>query len=199
MSDRAALQEVLGGRARNGQTMTFEPVPYYCEENIWHLCVDPRVEGEPRAALLISNASRTVAVSRQRAAPRPEDPVVWDYHVVLAARSPRGWAIWDCDSTLGMPVPLAVYLRASFGYPEPYAPRFRVIEADLYRRTLATDRSHMRDDAGRHRVPPPPWPPIGEGSNLMRLVDMAQSFVGEVVGLAELPAALGRLEHPPQP
>lgn len=179
--------------------MTFEPTPYYCEENVWHLCADPRVTGEPRAVLVISNPSRTLAMAHQRAAPRPGVPVVWDYHVVLAARGPgpEGWAIWDPDCTLGMPVPLQVYLRASFGYPEglpePYAARFRVIEAGLYCRTLATDRSHMLDEEGHYRVPPPPWPAIGEGSNLMRLIDMDDPFVGEVVELVELPQALERL------
>jgi hypothetical protein len=171
------------------------PVPYYCEENVWQLCADPRVDGTPRAAIVISNAARTVAVACQRAAPRADQPV--DYHVVLAARGAHGWAIWDVDSTLGSPVPLGNYLRASFdaprGFAAPYSARFRVIEADCYRRTLATDRSHMLDASGRHRVPPPPWPAIGSGTNLMRLVDMDDAIAGEVVDLPELPAALARL------
>jgi hypothetical protein len=176
----------------------WEPTPYYCEENVWQLCVDPGVEGAPRAVLVISNATRTVAVACQRAAPQPDVPVVWDYHVVLAARGALGWAIWDLDSTLGMPVPLSTYLRASLGwppgFPSPYAARVRVVEAGCYRDTLATDRSHMRDRSGRYHAPPPPWPPIGTGTNLMRLVDMDDPVVGEVVTLAELPAALARLE-----
>ncbi|MCA9710154.1 MAG: hypothetical protein KDK70_30220 [Myxococcales bacterium] len=180
--------------------MSFSPIPFYCEENVWQLCADPRVEGEPRAAIIVSNAIGQVAVAHQRAAPRPDRPVIWDYHVILAARPATGWVIWDLDSTLRMPAPLMVYLRASFGYPdgqpEPYAARFRVIEASVYRRTLATDRSHMRDASGRLRVPAPPWPLIGEGTNLMRLVDMDDDWVGRVVSLAELPAALERLESP---
>jgi hypothetical protein len=179
-------------------TNPWTPVPYYCEENVWQLCADPRVEGPTRAAIVVSNAARTVAVACQRAAPSPELPVVWDYHVILAARGARGFAIWDVDSTLGMPVPLRAYLRASFGWPRGFAPpydaRFRVIEASRYREVLCTDRSHMRDESGRYRVPPPPWPPIGTGTNLMRLVDMADPIVGEVVALPELPAALARLE-----
>lgn len=174
--------------------------PYYCEENIWHLCADRRVTGQPRAAIVISNPARTVAVCCQRAAPQPDLPVVWDYHVVLAARGVGGWVIWDLDSTLGVPVPLSVYLRATFGYPRgfqaPYAATFRVIEASRYRDTLASDRSHMLDESGRYRVPPPPWPAIGIGTNLMRLVDMHDPIAGEVVELAELPAALARLEAP---
>lgn len=166
---------------------------------MWQLCADARVEGSPRAAIVISNAMRTVAVLGQRAAPQPDVPVVWDYHVVLAARGPQGWSIWDLDSTLGLPVPLSTYLRASFDYPRgfaaPYSARFRVIEASRYRDTLATDRRHMRDESGDYLVPPPPWPAIGTGSNLMRLVDMEDPIAGEVVELAELPAALERLER----
>jgi protein N-terminal glutamine amidohydrolase len=172
----------------------------YCEENVWHLCTDPRVDGAPRAALVLSNATQTIAVACQRAALPPEVPVVWDYHVVLAAHGAHGWAIWDLDSTLGLPVPLSVYLRASLGYPQgfdpPYSACVRVIEAGRYRDVLATDRSHMRDTSGRWRMPPPPWPAIGIGSNLMRLADMDDPIAGEVVELAELPAALARLPAP---
>jgi protein N-terminal glutamine amidohydrolase len=151
----------------------------------------------PRAALVISNVARTVAMACQRAAPSPERPVVWDYHVVLAAHGAEGFTIWDLDSTLDMPVPLRTYLRASFAWPHGFAPpyeaRFRVVEASRYRDVLCTDRSHMLDASGRYRVPPPPWPPIGSGTNLMRLVDIGDPIVGEVVELAALPAALARV------
>lgn len=174
----------------------FTPAPFYCEENVWQLCVDPCVDGQPRAVLVLSNAMRQVAVAHQRAARGSDRPIVWDYHVVLAARRPAGWVIWDVDSTLGLPVPLSIYLRASLGYPTGFTPfeaRARVMLAARYRRVLCTDRSHMRDAAGRLRAPAPAWPPIGEGTNLMRLVDMDDDFEGEVVDLLGLPAALDRL------
>lgn len=178
--------------------MTYAYTPYYCEENVFHLCSDPTLPASTRAAIVVSNALRRVAVAHQRAAPNADAPIIWDYHVLLAAWSVEGWAIWDLDTTLGLPVPLDLYLRASFAYPEGFAPpfdaRFRVIPAAQYRSTLCSDRSHMREASGRYRAPPPHWPPIGTGTNLDRFIDMDDDFVGEVVGLAELPAALARLE-----
>ncbi len=179
----------------------FQYCACYCEENVWQLCGHPRVAGSVRAVLVISNALRQVGIAHQRAAPAPDVPVVWDYHVVLAAHGDAGWSVWDLDSTLGVPVPLSIYLRASFGYPEGFGPpleaQFRVLEAGRYRETLATDRRHMRDDAGGYAMPPPGWPAIGRGSNLMRFVDMQSPFEGQVVDLSELPAALDRLASDP--
>lgn len=183
--------------------MPFHPVPYYCEENVWHLCHDPRVTHRPRAVLIISNASRCVAVGAQRAAPDPSSPVLWDYHVVLVAREHQGWSVWDVDTTLGLPVPLSVYLEASFALPEGYgealAPYFRVVEASRYRSTLATDRRHMQDAQGHYQAPPPPWPVIGTGSNLMRLIDMNDPIVGTIVDLDGVPGALEALQTAPAP
>lgn len=189
--------------------MTYPHTPYYCEENIYHLCADPSVPGSPRAVLVISNPSRTVAVAHQRAATSSDTPVVWDYHVVLATLAPLAadrplpaWSIYDLDTTLGLPVPLHPYLRASFAYPDGFPPpltaRFRVVPAQQYRETLCTDRRHMLDEDGDYRAPPPSWPSIGTGSNLERFIDMDdESFVGQVVELAELPAALDRLRPTP--
>lgn len=178
--------------------MSFETAPYYCEENVWRLCAEPTIVGRPRAAVVISNVARSVAVNHQRAAPSPGSPVVWDYHVVLAARTDGAWMVWDVDSTLGMPVPLAHYLNESFGLPEGFgealAPCFRVVEAQQYRDVLATDRRHMLDGDGRYQVAPPPWPPIGTGSNLMRFVDMEDDIAGTVVEADGLAWALDQLE-----
>ncbi|MCH9681053.1 MAG: hypothetical protein K0V04_06450 [Deltaproteobacteria bacterium] len=173
---------------------------YYCEENVWQLCDDAAVVGSARAAIVISNPWRKVGIRCQRAAPTPGEPVVWDYHVILAAHARGRWSVWDLDSTLGAPVPLSTYLRASFDYPEgfgePLAARFRVVEAQRYRTMLCTDRRHMRNADGAYLAPPPAWPTIGEGSNLMQWVDMEASFEGDVVELAALPAALDRLLSP---
>lgn len=167
----------------------------YCEENVWHLCADPRVPAGPKAVLVVSNAARMVAFFRHRGAPEGL-PMVWDYHVVLAARVDGGWRVWDLDSELGVDVPLPVWTDESFAGDAPeLAPRFRVIEASCYRTELVSDRSHMRGPEGAWSAPPPPWPPIGAGpSNLFaRFVDLNADGPGRVVELEDLPAALDEL------
>lgn len=161
--------------------------PYYCEENIWHLCGAPEAQGDERLVALISNPTREVAVWHQKAARLPDEPVIWDYHVVLLVRHGNQWRVWDLDSVLGVPLDVEQWLVASFAgtaqLPESFAPYFRILPADQYRQELATDRRHMRRPDGTWVSPPPPWPTIGEGSNLAQLIDMGQAHQGSVVDL----------------
>ncbi|MFV8751857.1 hypothetical protein ACNOYE_15030 [Nannocystaceae bacterium ST9] len=172
---------------------TFLHCPFWCEENVWHLCEHELVAGRERHVLIVSNEIRRVAMWAQRAARHPMVPIGWDYHVALLVRGDRGWEIWDLDSTLGLPVPATAWLDCSFLAPDSaLAPVFRVVAADRYRREFASDRSHMLEDDGSYRQPPPSWPAIGRASNLARFVDMDDRFVGEIMDLAELRAWLGR-------
>ncbi len=162
--------------------------PYYCEENLWHLAVDPRVGKGTRHVLLISNAERRVALWQQRAGAEEHGGlVVWDYHVVLVCEG----VVWDLDTTLGAPVPLASYLPETFrGSPPRFAPMFRVMEADVYRKAFASDRRHMRADDGTFQKPPPSWPLIGDGHTLDVLLDFERGEPGVVVDLPGLVACL---------
>jgi hypothetical protein len=151
--------------------------PYFCEENVWHLCADREaIEGpvEGRKVVFVSNPQKQIAMRHQRAG--GGGPVIWDYHVVLLAAG----KLWDFDTTLGFGIPPAFWLAESFvaGPPEP---RFRVIEAPAYRESFASDRSHMIGPDGRPLRPPPPWSPIGKGMNLMRFVNMVEPFLGDVL------------------
>ena len=164
--------------------------PFYCEENIWQLCADPRSAGEDRRVVLISNPMRQVALWFQRTAEEDGLPVIWDYHVVLFVRRGGRWWAWDLDCVLGAPLAAERWLQATFAgtaeLPTSFAPRFRWISATTYREQLATDRRHMRAEDGGWLAPPPDWPTIGEGSNLMDWVDLEQPGPGDVLDLATL-------------
>ena len=164
---------------------------YYCEENAYHLARDPILGGRARDVVFVSNASRTFAMWNQRAAGQRGKALVWDYHVVVLAHDP--WEIWDLDTLLPFPSRAIDYLARSFhpDIPDPYLPRFRVIEASVFEATFASDRSHMMRRDGRFKKPPPPWPRIGapdRAVNLMRFVEMEAPFLGDVLGLAAMRA-----------
>lgn len=173
---------------------------FYCEENIWHACGDPRVAADERRVLIICNRARKVAMWGQRIAAHPSFPIVWDYHVVLLART-RGqpWQTWDLDARGPRPQPAIDWLERSFQgierLPLEFEPRFRLVDAGDYRRHLRSDRRHMRRPDGTPMQPPPAWPPImgeplgegDDGSNLARFLDMDDSdFIGELFDLPQL-------------
>lgn len=179
--------------------------PFYCEENAWQLC--RALVGRPRELVFVSNAEHKVALFAQRAGREPDGLIVWDYHAVLAVKNAgrgrherpagvggrgRDWRICDPDCRLGQNLAASDWLDASFPFgdamPEPYRPRFRVVEGDRFLEVFATDRSHMRDAQGDWIKPPPSWDPPGEGMNLMRFLDMEQPFEGEVLDLDALRA-----------
>ncbi len=166
----------------------------YCEENVWHLCAHPIVASAEARVVVVSNADGAVAMWDQKAA-RPGQPIAWDYHVFVIARtaSSTGWQVWDLDTRLGAPVEVNEYLDASFltvgRQPRWFDPTFRVVPADEYRQLFSSDRQHMRKPGGGWQAPPPAWPVIGppdRPSNLRRWRDMRDPFVGDIVNLSEL-------------
>lgn len=185
--------------------------PFYCEENIWQLCTDPRVGPGQRRVLTISNPSRRVAMWGQRIASDPALPIAWDYHVILLARAPTGpWLAWDLDAHDGAPTPAASWLDASFRgaglLPQQFEPRFRLLESSDYRRHLRSDRRHMRTPDGMFKQPPPSWPEImgapvpgfeDDGSNLDHFLDTEDPrFLGEPLDQAGLRAWLRQSDAP---
>jgi protein N-terminal glutamine amidohydrolase len=155
--------------------------PFFCEENIWHLCAED-LDMEDPTVIIISNATRTVAVAEQR--PGGEHgTVMWDYHVVLAGTRKDVWHVWDLDTKLPFPSAASEWLFQSFerfmDLPPELAPHFRVMPATVYREHLASDRSHMRDETGEWRSPPPPWDPPGDGHTLEDFIDMTQDKIGQ--------------------
>lgn len=161
--------------------------PFFCEENVWHLlrAADDDLPS-PRAALFVINEHRTVAVWGQRAA--TIDPIVWDYHVVVLL--PDHGLVVDLDDRERTAWPVREWLPHAFRSPSTrHAPRFRIVPAAEFLATFSSDRSHMRDAAGRPMQPFPRWPaPFLEvhGNNLQRFLAVDDPIAGRVVGAEEL-------------
>lgn len=157
--------------------------PFYCEENIWHLCEEVGDLVNP-TVIIISNDARTVAVAEQSAGGE-HGTVVWDYHVVLTGQLKDAWHVWDFDTKLPFPVVGSEWLFQSFErfieLPPEYFPRFRVLAADVYRREFGSDRRHMKGPDGLWASPPPDWPAPGAEHTLDRLIDMENALPGEVL------------------
>ena len=171
----------------------YKYAPYYCEENIWHLCQEKDFRPFEKNVVLISNEARSCSLWHQRAGIVPDQPVVWDYHVILLFKS-NGWKVYDLDTLLATPTPIAEYLSATFregAVQEKYRAQFRVIDADEFAKVFSSDRSHMLTADGRWQVEPPPWPAIvrNDKSNLMELIDMRKQTIGQVMDLFQFEVA----------
>jgi hypothetical protein len=165
----------------------------YCEENIWHLAGDAGIEMDEAFAVFVTNPAKTCALWCQQAAESPEDPVVWDYHVVLIDTSGGSVRVFDLDSRLDFPEAFRTYATRTFlsalALPEEFHPRFRVVAARRFRETFSSDRAHMKKPDGGWHAPPPEWPPIAAGKPGFTLVDalnLDDDKTGEVVDLEGL-------------
>jgi hypothetical protein len=177
-------------RAAGFQLTINRYTPYYCEENIWHLCQEPQFASVEAKVLFVSNPLRQCYFWYQRSAPTGE-AVCWDYHVILLAKDSR-WKIWDLDTTLPLPMDALGYLERTFmhvGKAQPtWDPIFRVIDAKEFTAEFASDRSHMLDDRRQWLQPPPAWECIGPGkvNNLQSFIDMSDTRFGVVMNFDQL-------------
>nr|XP_057903029.1 protein N-terminal glutamine amidohydrolase-like isoform X1 [Doryrhamphus excisus] len=151
----------------------------YCEENVWKLCELIGKEGsaplEEIFVVFISNDNRTIPLWKQKCA-CGDQPVVWDYHVLLLhICGGSGSVVYDLDSTMPFPCSLELYakhaLRTDHGIQAAYRRKLRVVPANCFLLTFASDRSHMKNDDGSWKMPPPPYPPICTTDSLMNLDD----------------------------
>lgn len=160
----------------------------YCEENIWLLC--QQAEFADSEVIFMAAQAECFPILCQRAAEASDEPLFWDYHVVLLWHSAEQPYLLDFDSTLAFCTPLSEYFTASF-YPEywvkpNYRPLFRVIPSAFYRQHFFSDRRHMQTKRGWH-APPPPWPPISATqSNLPKFTNMADHEYGRVLTATQL-------------
>jgi len=171
---------------------TYPYQPFYCEENIWKTCrLDPFEAGRVDVAI-ISNDLNAAPLWNQRAAPSPLQPVFWDYHVVAIEHREEP-VIWDLDTRLETPSSFDEWWDGTFvaldRLPERLEPRFRLLASEEYLEVFSSDRSHMRDEQGAYKKPPPPWEPIYDpamGHTLDRLVAVSDPFAGELVAVDDM-------------
>lgn len=151
----------------------FQQTPYYCEENVYLLCktlCENGVADETGSDLFvvfISNERKQVPLWHQKASTRADGIVLWDYHVICVQRKKESDSeplVWDLDSTLPFPSPLASYLtetiQPSFQLFAEYKRFFRVVHAPLFFKHFASDRRHMKGPDGSWIAQPPPYQPI---------------------------------------
>ncbi|XP_013628860.1 PREDICTED: protein N-terminal glutamine amidohydrolase [Brassica oleracea var. oleracea] len=151
----------------------FQQTPYYCEENVYLLCktlCENGVADETGSDLFvvfISNERKQVPLWHQKASTRADGIVLWDYHVICIQRKKESDSeplVWDLDSTLPFPSPLASYLtetiQPSFQLFAEYKRFFRVVHAPLFFKHFASDRRHMKGPDGSWIAQPPPYQPI---------------------------------------
>ena len=120
--------------------------------------------------------------------------VVWDYHVILIhSKSEKQSYVYDFDSIYSFPVKFEEYCLNSFK-EEPYKIQFhyqfRVIKAQEFLQTFASDRSRMKYKDGTFMKPPPNYDCIqtlNEIDNLNMFISMDQSFpIGQIMNFKQL-------------
>lgn len=160
----------------------------YCEENIWLLC--QRAKFTDSQVMVIASQADCFPMLNQRAANSAQEPLLWDYHVVLLWQNTNLNYLVDFDTRLEFCTPLEAYMQQSFLAEElinpEYVPLFRVIKAQDYASYFKSDRRHMKTKKG-WLAPPPPWPPSSETeSNLHQFTNMADQRYGKVLSATAL-------------
>lgn len=183
---------------------------YYCEENIWHLvkklteALVPASSQQPTKVFVVfvSNEDRRVPLWHQSAAKDScSGLVIWDYHVISIVEGYRGSSgstVFDLDTRLPFPCPFDRYSAETFRTdgqllrPEFFR-KFRVVPAEDYLQTFASDRSHMMEPpemGGGWRAPPPTYPCIcteSETNNIEDFISMdPDRGIGTIFTLAKL-------------
>jgi len=127
----------------------FYYTPLFCEENIWYLArslIQQNIDAEKLSIAFIGNPEEHVAIFNQKTA-QNNQPVIWDYHVILIRHDQYPALVYDFDSLCPFPVELDQYLNACFPssikiHPE-YQAQFRLVPTSLFLSQFYSDRSHM--------------------------------------------------------
>ncbi|XP_058723955.1 protein N-terminal glutamine amidohydrolase [Vicia villosa] len=150
----------------------FHHTPFYCEENVYLLCKKlcndgiSDSEGSDLFVVFISNEKKQIPLWNQKASHRADGAVLWDYHVICIQINQGGEKplVWDLDSSLPFPSPLASYvsetIRPSFQLFSDFDRLFRIVHAPIFLSCFASDRRHMKGSDGHWIEEPPPHEPI---------------------------------------
>lgn len=165
---------------------SFDYTACYCEENIWRLCARSEVRGRVQKVVWISSLAGFCPLWHQRASTTPDQPVWWDYHVILLVLTDR-WRVWDLDTRLSLPKAAGEYLLSTFDNTGQFEPLFRVMDADYYLRCFSSDRSHMQDENARWLASPPQWDLIRPHEpTFYEMRDFSSSLHGELLTLPQM-------------
>ncbi|KAH6772834.1 amino-terminal glutamine amidohydrolase [Perilla frutescens var. hirtella] len=177
----------------------FQHTPYYCEENVYLLCKKLCEDGtaKPDASdlfvVFISNEKNQIPLWHQRASHRADGVTLWDYHVICVQRRKENSLpdlVWDLDSSLPFPSPLATYvaetIRPSFQLFSEFQRVFRIVHAPIFLKSFASDRRHMKDSSGNWVATPPSYEVIaaedGTAHNLNEYLAMSSLDVTKSIG-----------------
>lgn len=158
----------------------------FCEENIWHLADSLIKQGSKPSDLLIafiSNTDQQVVIFNQKSG-HDNEPVIWDYHVVLLRKENNVYYIYDFDTLAEFTITADYYLQHSFpnhlNIKQAYQPQFRLINAETYLSQFSSDRSHMLGIIADNQFPN--YPPIeadtlGKTLYFQQLINFNQPLV----------------------
>jgi hypothetical protein len=78
--------------------------------------------------LFLSNPGKKLPLWNQTSSSSPEEPVIWDYHVILCSRNKKieeNNVVFDFDTCLSFPCSLKDYVNLSFRPDATVAPPYR--------------------------------------------------------------------------
>lgn len=116
--------------------------------------------------IFISNDKKQIPLWHQKASHRADGVILWDYHVICVQikRDDKSPQVWDLDSTLAFPSPLASYIaetfRPSFQLFSEFQRFCRIVHGPILLSHFASDRRHMKDSDGNWTAQPPSYDPI---------------------------------------
>ncbi|KAL7194382.1 hypothetical protein ACSBR1_034735 [Camellia fascicularis] len=168
----------------------FHHTPFYCEENVYLLCKKlytsgvADAEGSDLFVVFISNEKKQVPLWHQKASQRADGVVLWDYHVICIQRKKVDSSplVWDLDSSLPFPSPLASYVS------ETIRPSFQLFSE--------FQRRHMKDSVGNWIAQPPAYEAIvaedGTVHSLNEYIEISTAGLAKDIGVDLIDAVIVR-------